>query len=365
MKDTYIEFLQYALNAEASLPKDTASIDWMGLMRWAECQAIVGIIYQGIQKSGKSLNIPFETLMEWVGYAQQIEIRNRQLNKKNGEIYHQYEYDGFRNCILKGQGVALYYPNPLLRTPGDIDIWLEGGRDKVMGYVTEKYGNHLERYHHVELEMENDIEVEIHFTPSYMHSPRSNKRLQEWFESQKEEQFRNIVVLEDCETEVAVPTKEFNIIYLLEHIYRHLFSEGIGLRQVIDYYYLLKSEECGVKSEKFATAIQNTLRNLGLWKFAGALMWVLHEQLGLEKKCLIAEPNAKEGKFLWNEIMIGGNFGQYDTRLMAHRNEGFLGKNIRMAVRNMRFVKHYPEEALSEPIFRISHYLWRKKNGLK
>ena len=250
-------------------------MDWKGMMIWAEQQAIVGVIYQGIQRAGKSLKIPFDILMEWVGYAQQIEMRNHQLNKKICELHTQYEYDGFRNCILKGQGVALYYTNPLLRTPGDIDIWLEGGRDKVMGYVTEKYGCHLERYHHVELQMENDIEVEIHFTPSYMHSPHNNKRLQEWFEEQKEEQFRNLVELVDCDTKVAVPTKEFNGVYLMEHIYRHLFSEGIGLRQIIDYYYLLKSDVIGRMEE-----VPSILKHLGLWKFAGALMWVLQEKLG-------------------------------------------------------------------------------------
>ncbi len=362
VQSAYIDFLKYSLEGNLPLPKSAKEIDWRLMMLWAKKQAIVGIIYGGILNVGRSLDIPFNILMEWIGYTQQIEIRNRQINKKIGEVCNQYIRDGFRNCILKGQGVALYYPNPLLRTPGDIDIWLEGGRDKVMEYVTEKYGNLLERYHHVELEMENDIEVEIHFTPSYMHSPFSNKRLQEWFHNQKEEQFRNLVELEDCETKVAVPTKEFNTVYLLEHIYRHLFSEGIGLRQVIDYYYLLRSStKLEIRKEK----LEMTLKSLGLWKFSGALMWVLHEQFGLKKDYLIAEPNAREGKFLWNEIMIGGNFGQYDMRLRAHQNEGFLRRNVRMAVRNMRFVKHYPEEALSEPVFRIGHYLWRKKNGLK
>ena len=36
-----------------------------------------------------------------------------------------------------------------------------------------------------------------------------------------------------------IPTVEFNIIFQLTHIYSHLMNEGIGLRQLVDYYYVL------------------------------------------------------------------------------------------------------------------------------
>ena len=166
--------------------------------------------------------------------------------------------------------------------------------------------------------------------------------------------------LPDGAGEIPVPTAEFNLVFLLSHIYRHLFSEGIGLRQVIDYYYLLKSD-VGSKMED----VTSILKHLGLWKFAGALMWVLHEQLGLEGKYLIAEQNEREGRFLWREIMIGGNFGLYDRRLGNKENEGKLRTFVRMTIRNMRYVRHYPSEALSEPLFRAWHYLWRKSHGLR
>ena len=343
----------------------------MDLMTWSERQAIVGIIYQGIQRAGKALNIPFDNLMRWVGYALQIEMQNRLVNKRCVELTEEMEHDGFRTCILKGQGVALLYPNPLLRVPGDIDLWLEGGRDKIMAYVTGKYGRLLERYHHVELPNEIDsVSVEVHFTPSYMFSWRNNKRMQEWFCKQSDANLCKTVRLTDSDGMVVIPTNEFNLIFLLSHIFRHLFSEGIGLRQVIDYYYLLKSRaEAQVEKDGIASCwpieIEKTLRWLGLWKFAGALMWVLHNRLGLEERYLIAEPSDKEGRFLWKEIMIGGNFGQYDTRLGKKYNESRLSKYLRLTVRNMRLVRHYPTEALCEPIFRAWYFLWRNNHGLK
>ena len=39
--------------------------------------------------------------------------------------------------------------------------------------------------------------------------------------------------------EIAIPTVEFNLIFQLTHIYAHLMNEGIGLRQLLDYYYVL------------------------------------------------------------------------------------------------------------------------------
>ena len=159
-------------------------------------------------------------------------------------------------------------------------------------------------------------------------------------------QCSNVVTLPDGYGEITVPTMSFNVIYILSHLYRHIFTEGIGLRQLLDYYFVLvKSEERRVKN---LTALQRELKYLGLWKFAGAVMYVLHE-----------------GRFLLAEIMQGGNFGQYDTRLGSKENEGKLHRYLRMSLRNLRFVKHYPTEALSEPLFRTWFALWKKIHGIK
>ena len=83
--------------------------------------------------------------------------------------------------------------------------------------------------------------------------------------------------------------------------------------------------------------VQRGLKYLGLWNFAGAMMYVLHEALGLSEEKMIAPMDEKRGKLLLAEILNGGNFGQH-------------------------FVRFYPAEALSEPIFRTWHFFWRMKN---
>ena len=63
----------------------------------------------------------------------------------SAKVCRNFEQEGFRCCILKGQGNALLYPDPYMRTPGDIDIYLEGGRKRIMEYVNRVCPNQVMR----------------------------------------------------------------------------------------------------------------------------------------------------------------------------------------------------------------------------
>lgn len=184
-----------------------------------------------------------------------------------------------------------------MRTPGDIDIYLAGGRKRVMQYINKVCPNQVMRYHHVDFPVMKAA-IEVHFTPSYMFYPIHNSRMQKWFKEVMDLQCSNVVTLPDgYYGEITVPTTSFNVIYILSHLYRHVFTEGIGLRQLIDYYFVLvKSEEGRVKN---LTALQRELKYLGLWKFAGAVMYVLHEALGLPEAKMIAPIDVNEVVFCW------------------------------------------------------------------
>ena len=216
-----------------------------------------------------------------------------------------------------------------------------------MKMVDERWPGSLARYHHVEIPEVDGIPVEIHFTPSFSRSPWKNKRLQKWFGEQAEKQFANQVTLPGTDQKICIPTSEFNVIFQLQHMFGHLFTEGFGLRQVVDYYYVLMSD-----GRRKMDEVADTLRYLGLWKFACGMMWVMREVLNLNEQRMIAKPDEKEGRFILSEIMQSGNMGHYDTRLGKTMSEGIVHRYFRMTIRNMRFVKLYPEEALCEPIFR-------------
>lgn len=356
----FFDFLRFCIGTTSEIPASVKDADWKVMYDLAKKQALIGVLFHGIKQLPKELAPDAGLLMRWMGMAQKIRQQNMRLFMDSAKVCKNFKDAGFRNCILKGQGNALLYPDPYMRTPGDIDIYLHGGRKRIMEYVDKVCPNQVMRYHHVDFPIMK-TPIEVHFTPSYMFFPIHNRRMQKWFKKVMDLQCSNVVTLPDGYGEITVPTMNFNVIYILSHLYRHVFTEGIGLRQLLDYYYVLINDELLVIRD----TLHRELKYLGLWKFAGAVMYVLHETLGLPEEQMIAPVDVNEGRFLLAEIMQGGNFGQYDTRLGNKEDEGKLHRYLRMSLRNLRFVKHYPTEALSEPLFRTWFAVWKKIHGIR
>ena len=105
--------------------------------------------------------------------------------------------------------------------------------------------------------------------------------------------------------------------------------------------------------------VQKELKELGLWKFAGVIMYIMQEVFGMPASRLIVPPNEKYGKFVLNEVLEAGNFGKHDARNRFGRSK--LGHNLQRVYRDIRLVRYFPAEALCEPLFRIWHFFWRLK----
>lgn len=374
----FFDFLRFCIGSAKEIPGSLKEVDWKELYAIAQKQALLGVLFHGIQRLPKELAPEQKLLMQWMVMAEMIRKQNIKQFQDSAKVCMNFENKGFANCILKGQGNALLYPDPYMRTPGDIDIYLAGGRKRVMQYINKVCPNQVMRYHHVDFPVMKTA-IEVHFTPSYMFFPIHNSRMQKWFKEVMGEQCNHRVSLPDGYGEIHMPQVSFNVIYILSHLHRHIFTEGIGLRQLLDYYFVLLKWHTDLtnltdsnKSLPQMTlintdldALRHKLKYLGLWKFAQAVMFVMKEVFGLSEDRMIVPMDEREGRFLLDEIMRGGNFGQYDTRLGSKENEGKLHRYLRMSLRNLRFVKHYPTEALSEPLFRTWFALWKKIHGIR
>ena len=340
-------------------------INWRQLYTFASRQALLGFCFDGIKRLTKEYSEELkqnpmgrELLMTWMGAAQQIRRQNMKVNVVASKLYSMFREDGLRCCILKGQGNALMYPNAYSRNPGDIDVWVNASREQITEYAKKHFeiGDDI-RYHHIETSVDGVL-VELHFFPGIMNNPVYNARLQKWFKRNADLQCSNVVSLPDGIGEIAIPTTAFNVIYQLTHLYHHFFDEGIGMRQIIDYYYVVNNDELLTIKD----TLQRELKHLGLWKFAGAVMYVLHEALGLSEEKMIAPMDEKRGKLLLAEILNGGNFGKHFTKYGHFTQQGMAKKYFLKIWRNMHFVRYYPAEALSEPIFRTWHFFWRLRH---
>lgn len=374
----FFDFLRFCIGPAKEIPGSLKEVDWKELYAIAQKQALLSVLFHGIQRLPKELAPEQKLLMQWMVMAEMIRKQNIRLFQDSVKVCQNFENEGFANCILKGQGNALLYPDPYMRTPGDIDIYLSGDRRKIMKYVDQVCPNQVMRYHHVDFPVMKTA-IEAHFTPSYMFFPIHNSRMQKWFKEVMGEQCNHRVSLPDGYGEIHVPQVSFNVIYILSHLYRHIFTEGIGLRQLLDYYFVLvkwhtdltnltdsnKSLPQMTQINTDLDTLRHELKYLGLWKFAQAVMYVLYEVFGLSEDSMIAPMDEREGRFLLDEIMRGGNFGQYDDRMGSKAGESKIHRYFRMNLRNLRFVKHYPTEALSEPLFRTWFAVWKKMHGIR
>ena len=329
--------------------------------------------------------------LTWMGMAAKIQQRNEVVNKQCVEVQQMIEKEGFRTFIMKGQGNAALYKVSkgststgsaqaqefqevsghsdlsLLRQSGDIDIYLDGGFEKVNAFVQRtcptKEINELEIHYHCL----PDTEVEIHYRPFIMRNPFKNRKLQRFFAMEGEQCFENKIALPNGVGEIAVPTTTFNLVHQMVHIYHHLFTEGIGLRQLLDYYFLLRS----VESVGNVKVSKNCIHSLGLDRFASALLWVIgyvfcgrDSNLSTLTSNLVIEPNEKDGQFLLNEIMLAGNFGKYDERL-SHGEVSKWQSFWRVNARNLRLSRFNKSDWFWGPLWRIYHYFWRKIKGFE
>ena len=384
----YFRFIQFSLGLYEGKEFLDGSVlqgfDWDAFYDFAKRQTLVGIVFDGIQRLPKGAAPRLDLLMKWLGMSQRVKMRNEVLNEATVAVYNSVRNAGYSCCILKGQGNAVMYPNPSARMPGDVDVWVDAWRDDIRRLARALVENAdgrvgSESLNHIGLTM-GGITVELHSTPGFMANCIYNRRLQNWLRRNADLQCSNMVALPNGSGAVAVPTCAFNAVYQLYHLYHHYFYEGVGLRQVVDYYFVVvkseerrvkgevkseerrvKSEEGGVKSEerrvKNPMALEGELKWLGLWKFAGAVMYVLHNVMGLPEDMMIAPMDRKRGRMLLDDILNGGNFGHYDKH---HA----VGHNLLRLYRDARLLRFYPSEALSEPVFRAWHWWWRKRNGL-
>ena len=428
------KFLKYCLGYNIDMGKVIAKMDWRQLYTFVSNQAIIGFCFDGIERLGNEYSeelkknpIERDLLMTWMGKAQQIRRQNTKVNTVASKLYSMLREDGLRCCILKGQGNALMYPNVYSRNPGDIDVWVNASRSQITEYAKKHFeiGDDI-RYHHIETSMDG-VPVELHFFPCSMNNPIYHARLQKWFRKNADLQCSNVVGLPDRAGDIAIPTSAFNVVYQLCHLYHHFFDEGIGMRQIIDYFLVVNdfsknvflninfsnpsvslskgsstfspspsssgsgdvtapsrcseplrskdggpskvSPDCAVWDRLDATGdttstaldvVQKELKYLGLWKFARAVMYVLHETLGLSEEKMIAPMDEKRGELLLAEILEGGNFGRHFTKYGGFTHQSMGKKYFLKIWRNMHFVRYYPAEALCEPLFRTWHFFWRK-----
>ena len=352
MKPFY-EIIQIALGTRTKLSGILTDTEWNEVYAMSQKQAVAGFLFSVLDEISKAGQRPSRNVLyEWIGLSEQIRNHNQLLNKRSKDITDFWSDNGYGSCILKGQGNALMYQIPESRTSGDIDIWVFGDRKDIIRIVKERTSDVFEQYHHIDFPIYDDATVEVHYIPGSLLSPKYNKRFLDWCKEQKD-----IIKESRVKTELGfyVPPVEFNAVFQMAHIFTHFFTEGIGLRHFVDYFYVLKN-----LGDENREEVCERLRWLGLEKFAKGVMWIEKDCLALEEAYLLFVPDKNTGEFIIREMEEGGNFGQYDSRFTI-RSKGVLARGIADISRLITLARMFPSESFWKVMEKIANQRWKLK----
>ena len=314
---------------------------WERVYRLSLRQTVAGIAFRGLHHLADGLLPPEPLLLRWTAAADGIERSNWQMNHALGSLLALFSGCGLHPILQKGQGVAAFYPFPLLRECGDIDLYFASkaefesaarciaGRGVRLAWDAD--GSVAYRWHGVTVEHHSRL-VDL------SHSRRGVRRLeQEWGFCPME---LPAVSPGFC---ASVPSPPLNLLLQSAHILKHALGRGIGLRQLCDMAVSCR-RLCGqVQPAAFGQAC----REVGLARWMPLLHAFLAGCLGLPQACLPYASVASSPQPLLDIVWRGGNFGRAGGSPVA--GPALLRKAATAAafVRNVGFALRYaPLEAL-------------------
>lgn len=376
MIEDFFLILQAAIGKPVRLSHSLSDDEWQEMFELAQKQALLGIAFEGVKKLPQEQWPKGGMVLKWTMAAEAIKHRNRQTTDVCLRLTEIMSKEGFDICILKGQANHVYYDRlidgvslGMLRVCGDVDAWI-WPKEKILHSVKciidycQRKNILLSLCHlHAEVKPIGGVPVEIHFRPSFLNAPWRNRCFQKLFQIAR---FENVEI-DKCGI-VKKLRVDYDLIFQMNHIYRHLLDEGVGMRQVLDFYVLLKEYN---KEQNEQTELMNRseimlhIRTCGMRCFASALMFVLQDMFDMSNDELLCAASEKHGTFLLDEMMAAGNFGHYDERMKTLEvRKGKLSYQLQKAQRrfkrNLRFLTSYPEEVICEPFARVYHFMWRK-----
>lgn len=360
MNELFFELIQVALGTRRCLSHTPSVDEWSELYAMAKKQSLVGICFVGVQKLVDSekedyCGMPEMLYLTWMGMAAKIQQRNEVVNRQCVELQAKFAAAGYDSCILKGQGVAQFYDEGLraLRQSGDIDVLIPGGAKAAKKLIAGMGQEPVLDYVHGELDVFEETEVELHHRAGCLQNLWANWKYQRLA---RKNAFEGVRMLPLADGKITVPSAEFNCVFLLIHMYKHVFSEGLGLRQVMDYYFTLRAVQGGQEVQE----VQRIVKELGLQSFTSGIMWIMQEVFGLSEQQMLCKPDERVGRFLLDDIMSVGNFGHYDEE---HKGVGgSLSKRMitHILQRNWHYMRVFPMDVLWSPLWMAYQSIYRK-----
>ena len=281
-------------------------MDWRAILEESYLQGVQMIIGQIAPENG----IPAEILAERKRALFATMLRDSRVHGSHTTLHRVMLKHGLCYTVIKGVASANYYPDPSLRSMGDVDFLVRREEEKTILEVLQSEGYEVleqGRDHHVILQ-KDQIRLEMHIEPAGM--PEGNTR--PIMESYLENMLDTAVEKKGPPAACVCPSDFHHGLIILMHTQHHLLSEGIGLRHLCDWATFVGHFE----GEGFADLFREKLKRVGLWQFARLLSVTCALYLGLPEKAWmeIAKGDRDTAKELICDMFSGGNFGVKDPQ---------------------------------------------------
>lgn len=275
-----------------------------------------------------------------VSYTWNCSVRN---------IFMEMHDNGVEPILLKGQGIAQYYPNPDFRQCGDIDLYVgkqyfEKACEVVKALATENdmaTVKHTKKHFHIYL---GKVPIELHLYSDVYYPKRLDRIYQEISDAG--------ISVAPVEVELAgypvkTPSVNFNVFYIFNHLWHHFIADGVGLRQICDLCVLLHRFHGQIDYNY----LRNVLERMGLmkqWKIFGS---IAVDKLGLpvEEYPFYDKKYSRLKEKVFRLVMLEGNFGHENMKTHNRPNGYLRGKLYSLAFRakrNMRVLFLFPKDSL-------------------
>ena len=257
-------------------------------------------------------------LLEWMGNMLLMEQANRQQEDVMEDIAEKWKKAGCKVMVMKGQAHGRLYPHPLHRTTGDIDVYLFGNYAKG-NEVAKEIGANVDEswYKHSVISYKGET-IENHQYFVTTRTGKGSRRLEKDLEDElmKEKSFEQLT------PSTVMPPVQWTGMFMTYHSCSHFLSEGLRLKQLLDWAMLLWEHQDDIDWQKFYVFCEK--HHLG--RFADVSTAIAKEYLGVNihnNEIRVKSPYVKrvlESVFYDDDFVFGSGKGNWYNRFHLVRN---------------------------------------------
>lgn len=358
--DLFLSLLRAALFDEKLDASAFAEADWKQIFYLADVQTVSSLVLDGMEMLPPSvLRLTLGEKMKLAGKMQRMEQVNSLHRSVIVKIDKALKAEGIPAVFMKGQTVALRYPNPLHRTPGDIDFVVSLANFERTMAVMEKLGkvDHSLVHEHHGMAGVDGVTVEPHYKVHNYQRPSTDQAMQEMFSSVFHSELSSADI-DGYAVPIFPPT--FESVFLISHMVNHVYEEGLGLRQVIDYAMFL--HHCADKIDWMQH--HEWLYRMRMERAWRIFTCICVEYLGLPLPSQVEPFSYNERKWaavLMEDIMRVGNFGRGEY-VFEHYGLMDAWRNYCWVVKRCLHLDFVcPSEARWWMISKVKRFFWKKK----